>query len=172
MGLNVSHFVSATNVNDTVPLYLSGKEFYPKVSLPTISNAMDVGNPSNFGRMLELFHDSRQEMQKEISAFSISDSETENVMRTIYRKYSYITDPHCAVGIAGWNCFNELHKDLKGIILETAHPAKFLESVERILNIKVPLPAALKKLIAKTKNATKISSDSNELKDYLMSFRS
>ncbi len=171
MGLNASNFVSATNVNDTVPLYLSGKGFNPKASLPTISNAMDVGNPSNFGRMLELFHDSLDEMRNEISAFSISDSETENVMRTIYQKYSYVTDPHGAVGIAGWNSYSDSHKDLKGIILETAHPAKFLESVERILNIKVPLPAALEKLIAKTKNATLISSDSSELKDYLMSFR-
>ena len=158
MGLHVSHFVSATNVNDTVPLFLSGNGFNPKASVDTISNAMDVGNPSNFGRMLELFHDSLEAMQKEITAFSITDQKTEEEMRKIFNKYSYIIDPHGAVGIAGWNAYCDLQKGTTGIILETAHPAKFLESVERILGIKLTLPSALENLKSKTKNRKKVRS--------------
>ncbi len=169
IGLPVSHFVAATNVNDTVPLYLSGKGFTPRPSLATISNAMDVGNPSNFGRMLELFNNSLPEIQQAITAFSVSDSETEAMMKRIYIEKGYITDPHGAVGIAGWEKYLSAHPGSNGIILETAHPAKFIDTVERVLKISVPLPPALEKLRSKTKTAHLISSDFSELKDYLSS---
>lgn len=169
IGLPVSHFVAATNVNDTVPLYLSGKGFTPRPSLATISNAMDVGNPSNFGRMLELFNNSLPEIQQTITAFSVSDSETEAMMKRMYIEKGYITDPHGAVGIAGWEKYLSAHPGSNGIILETAHPAKFIDTGERVLKISVPLPPALEKLRSKTKTAHLISSDFSELKDYLSS---
>lgn len=169
MGLRASHFVAATNVNDSVPLYLFGKGFTPRASIATISNAMDVGNPSNFGRMLDLFKDSLQAMQKSITAYSISDSETESVLEELYRKRNYIADPHGAVGVAAWNKYRSSNPDGFGIILETAHPAKFIDTVERVLKIKLSLPEALEKLKLKQKNAVLLPKGFTELKNYLLS---
>ncbi len=169
IGLPVSHFIAATNVNDTVPLYLEGKGFSPRSSIATISNAMDVGNPSNFGRMLDLFGNSLEEMKKNISAYVISDSETESEMKKVYETYNYIADPHGAVGIAGWDHYSETNKHSTGIILETAHPAKFIDTVERVLQISLPLPDALEKLRLKTKQAKFLPNDFLEFKSYLKS---
>jgi len=171
MCLPVSHFIAATNVNDTVPLYLSGKGFNPRKSIATISNAMDVGNPSNFGRMLDLFGNSLEEMQKNISAFVVTDDQTEAEMKNVYSNYKYIADPHGAVGIAGWDEYSTKHRNSTGIILETAHPAKFIDTVERVLNISLPLPPELEKLKSKTKVAQVLSNDFLELKNYLISIK-
>ena len=171
MGLSISHFIVATNVNDTVPLFLAGKGFIPRASVATISNAMDVGNPSNFGRMLELFDNSPEAMSNEISGFAISDKETEAVMRDVFNTYKYIADPHGAVGIAGWKQYSPKHKNEMGIILETAHPAKFIDTVEKVLKISIPLPDALEKLRAKSKSAKLLLNDFIELKNYLMSLK-
>jgi threonine synthase len=171
LGLPVKHFLVATNVNDTVPLYLSGKGFTPRNSTATISNAMDVGNPSNFGRMLELYNDSLEEMQKDISAFVVDDNRTEEEMKNVYNKYKYIADPHGAVGIAAWDQFSSTHSESTGIILETAHPAKFIDTVERVLKISLPLPKELERLVAKKKSAQMIAGDFNELKKYLLNMQ-
>jgi len=171
MGLNISHFVAATNVNDSVPLYLSGKGFHPRTSIATISNAMDVGNPSNFGRMLDLYHDSLEEIQKDISSYSISDSLTESTMKKIFELNDYVTDPHGAVGITGWKEYQKDHPNTVGIILETAHPAKFIDVVERVLSIKLDLPEALEKLKSKKKVSKFISSNFSELKEYLLDIK-
>jgi threonine synthase len=169
MGLPVSHFVAATNVNDAVPLYLTGKGFVPRSSVSTISNAMDVGNPSNFGRMLDLFHNSQEEMKNKISAFSISDSETKDSMKNVFKTHDYITDPHGAVGIAGWKKYSLSHSNASGVILGTAHPAKFIEVVESVLNVSIPLPDALEKLKSKKKTADLLPDDFTIFKEYLMS---
>ncbi len=171
IGLPVSRFIAATNVNDSVPLYLSGKGFNPRISKATISNAMDVGNPSNFGRMLNLFDDSLVEMQKRITAYAFTDEETEVVMKFIYNFHGYILDPHGAVGIAGWNQYSSDNEDATGIILETAHPAKFIDAVEKILKITLPLPESLEKLRVKTKSAELLSSDFLEFKKYMIGIR-
>jgi len=168
MGLPVEHFVAATNVNDTVPEYLGGRGFHPKKSVATISNAMDVGNPSNFGRMLDLYKHSLEEMESEISAYVITDDATRAEMKVIYDKYGYIADPHGAVGIAAWEHYRLDHPDATGIILETAHPAKFLDTVESALNIKIDLPPALETLKSKKKIATRLSSEFESLKEYLL----
>ena len=107
-------------------------------------------------------------MKQEITAFSISDTETERIMRECYKNYQYITDPHGAVGIAGWNRFRKDHTDGVGIVLETAHPAKFIEIVESVLKISIPLPEQLSKLANKNKSATAMNSEFDELKEYLM----
>ena len=167
MGLPVAQFIAATNVNDTVPVYLQGKGFHPRDSIATISNAMDVGNPSNFARMLDLFDNSLTAMQKRITAFAFTDEETKIVMKFIYNFHSYITDPHGAVGIAGWNQYLSDNDDATGIILETAHPAKFIETVENVLNISLPLPESLEKLKSKTKSAKLLGTDFTEFKNYM-----
>ena len=171
IGLPVAQFIAATNVNDTVPLYLSGKGFLPRASIATISNAMDVGNPSNFGRMLNLFDNSLEVMKKRVTAYSYTDEETEMVMKFVYNFHDYITDPHGAVGIAGWNQYSSDNEDATGIILETAHPAKFIDTVERVLKISLPLPEALEKLRNKTKSAGLLSSDFSEFKNYMKGLR-
>jgi threonine synthase len=171
LGLPVKHFIAATNINDSVPLFLSGKGFNPKESFATISNAMDVGNPSNFYRLAQLFGDSYQEASGEISSYVITDGETEEMMREVFKKYSYIADPHGAVGIAAWKKYSQNHTGDKGIILETAHPAKFIETVEKILNIKVEIPQSLKMTAHKDKCATKLSSDFTSFKRYILSLK-
>jgi threonine synthase len=168
MGLPVKHFIAASNANDSVLKYLSGNNFTPHKSIATISNAMDVGNPSNFGRMQELFNNSLNEMREEITAFSISDATTENTMREIYSKFNYVLDPHGAVGISGWRNYNKDH-DGTGIIFETAHPAKFIETVEKVLNVKIPLPELMGKLKSLSKTATLLPADFSLLKEYLLS---
>ncbi len=171
MGLPVTHFIAATNLNDTFPQFLEGKGFSPKKSVQTLSNAMDVGNPSNFSRMNDLFHSHLEEFRKEISGFIISDQETEEIIRRIFKRYKYIADPHGAVGIGAWNKYSENHPDETGIILETAHPAKFIDVVERVLNISLPLPESLQKISVKKKKAELLSSDFESLKEYLLSIR-
>jgi threonine synthase len=171
MGLPVTKFIASTNVNDTVPLFLSGQGFTPRTSVATISNAMDVGNPSNFGRMLDLYNNSMVDMQKDITAFVISDSETKKIMTETYREFKYILDPHGAVGLAGWNKFSEININSKGIILETAHPAKFIDAVENTLNISLTLPDSLAILKNKKKSAHLISSEFSVLKNYLTSLK-
>ncbi len=170
MGLPVKHFIAASNANDSVVKYLSGMGFNPHESVATISNAMDVGNPSNFGRMLHLFQNSMEKMREEITAFSVSDTTTESVMKEIYKNYNYIPDPHGAVGIAGWEMFSK-GRTGTGVILETAHPAKFIETVERVLDVKIPLPEQLQRLKSKKKSASVLSSKFDQLKEYLMSVR-
>ena len=171
IGLPVAQFIAATNVNDTVPLYLSGKGFHPRASMATVSNAMDVGNPSNFGRMLDLFDNSLEAMKKRVTAYSYTDDETEIVMKFVYNFHGYITDPHGAVGIAGWNQYSSDNEDSTGIILETAHPAKFIDTVERVLKISLPLPEALEKLRNKTKLAGLLSADFLDFKNYMKGLR-
>ena len=168
IGLPVAQFIAATNVNDTVPVYLSGKGFQARASTSTISNAMDVGNPSNFGRLLDMFNSDLSAMQKRITAYSFTDEETEIVMKFVYDFHSYITDPHGAVGIAGWNAYSSDNEDATGIILETAHPAKFIDTVERVLKISVQIPDSLEKLRSKSKTADLLSTDFTEFKKFLL----
>ena len=168
-GLPISSFFAATNVNKTVPVYLSGKGFTPTVSIPTISNAMDVGNPSNFGRMLDLYDNSLEAMQNEITAVSVTDQETAACINSVFIKNNYLADPHGAVGITAWNKLRKKHAI--GIILETAHPAKFKEKVEEILHKEIPLPPELNKLIEMEKNAKMLPSDFSVFKEYMISLR-
>jgi len=156
MGLPVYRFVAATNINDVVPEYLSSGVYRPRPSIRTLSNAMDVGNPSNFSRMLDLHGSTWNMMQKQISAYAFTDEETREAMRLVYRQFNYILDPHGAVGFLAWKAYHQKHPDTTGIILETAHPSKFREDVEGILDKKIPLPKALADLEMKEKHAVKM----------------
>jgi len=165
LGLPVKHFVASTNVNDTVPNFLESGIYEPKPSKATISNAMDVGNPSNFIRIRELFNNDLQTLKNSFSSYSFSDDETRKKMQDIYDISGYVTDPHGAVGYLGLEKHG-LKENQIGIFLETAHPVKFLDVVESTLPVKVEIPQQIKKVIDKEKVALKISSY-EDLKNYL-----
>lgn len=168
MGLPVERFIAATNQNKIVPDYLSNGMFEPKASVPTISNAMDVGNPSNFMRMMD-FYPEVKAMQKDIAGYAFTDDETKAEMRNISHQYHYITDPHGAVGLLGLKKYlNENKTASKGIVLGTAHPAKFIEVVEDTLSTTISLPNQLADLASKTKNALLMEADFEKLKSYLL----
>jgi threonine synthase len=166
MGLPVLHFVASTNVNDTVPRFLVDGNYDPKPSKATISNAMDVGNPSNFIRIQEMYGNDLAEFKKDFSSYTFSDVETTIAMQTIFKTNGYIAEPHGAVGYLG------LKKELKnytnaiGIFLETAHPIKFLDIVEPTLNVKLPIPAQIESVMHKEKVSVKITTY-DELKAFL-----
>src|SRR5882757_9823336 len=120
MGLPIQHFIAATNINDIVPHYLTTKEYLPKSSASTISNAMDVGNPSNFARMLDLFHHDHSAMKKEITGYAFTDEETRSVMREVFEKFNYTLDPHGAIGYLGLKKYQSQNPESVGVFLETA----------------------------------------------------
>ncbi|WP_422091502.1 threonine synthase [Tenacibaculum ovolyticum] len=168
LGLPVKHFVASTNINDTVPNYLINGLYEPKPSKATISNAMDVGNPSNFIRIQELFANNIEALKNTFSSFSFTDNETREAMELIYKKNSYVADPHGAVGYLGSKEYQKENPNDLCIFLETAHPVKFLDVVENTLKIKVAIPEQIKSVINKEKSAIKVS-NYNDLKNYLNS---
>lgn len=168
MGLPVERFIAATNQNKIVPDYLSNGLFEAKASVQTISNAMDVGNPSNFMRMMD-FYPEVDAMKKDISGYAFTDVETKAEMRNVAQQYKYITDPHCAVGILGLKKYLNENKTVnKGIVLGTAHPAKFIEVVEDALSTTISLPNQLADMASKMKNALLMEADFEKFKSYLL----
>ncbi len=166
MGLPIEHFVAATNANDTVPRFLENGVYDAKPSKATISNAMDVGNPSNFIRIQELYQNDLEQFKKDFSSFTFSDEETLEAMKNIYKRDGYITEPHGAIGYLGLKKELENHPNAIGIFLETAHPIKFLDVVEPALNVKLPIPKQIESVMSKEKISTKIKSY-EELKTFL-----
>jgi len=168
LGLPIKHFIAATNTNDTVPNYLVNGVYNPKPSKATISNAMDVGNPSNFIRIQELFNNDINALKKVFSSFSFSDDETRKAMKSIYKNNGYISDPHGAVGYLGAKEYQRKNPNTLCLFLETAHPVKFLETVEETLSIKLSIPNQIKSVLEKEKKAIKTSTY-EDLKNYLNS---
>ncbi|MDN3618527.1 threonine synthase [Polaribacter undariae] len=166
LGLPIKHFVASTNVNDTVPNYLVDGIYKPKPSKATISNAMDVGNPSNFIRIQELFNNDLEALKSAFSSYSFSDDETRATMKEIYTNSGYVADPHGAVGYLGLKKHG-LKENEFGVFLETAHPVKFLDVVEETLPVKVAIPEQIKKVINNKKVAFK-ASNYQDLKDFLL----
>jgi threonine synthase len=156
LGLPIEHFVASTNVNNTVPRFLEAGLYDPKPSKATISNAMDVGNPSNFIRIQEMYKNDLAEFKKDFSSFSFTDEETEIALQTIYKNSGYIAEPHGAVGYLGLKKELQNHPNSIGIFLETAHPIKFLDVVEPILNVKLPIPTQIESVLNKEKLSIKI----------------
>ncbi|MEH6621117.1 threonine synthase [Maribacter arcticus] len=167
LGMRVNHFIAATNVNDTVPQFMSTKEYSPKPSTATISNAMDVGDPSNFIRIRHLFKDNFEELEKNLSSYSFDDNQTKEALKEIYNINGYIADPHGAVGYLGLKKYQAQHPNTYGIFLETAHPVKFLDIVEETLSEKLEIPAQIKKVMGKTKKSIQISNYEG-LKNFLL----
>ena len=166
LGLPIKHFIASTNVNDTVPNYLVNGVYTPKPSKATISNAMDVGNPSNFIRIQELFNNDLEALKSVFSSYSFSDDETRETMKEIYRNSGYVADPHGAVGYLGLKKHG-LQENEFGVFLETAHPVKFLDIVEETLPVKVEIPKQIQKIINNKKVAIK-AANYQDLKDFLL----
>lgn len=167
LGLPAGHFVAATNANSVVPDYLHRGVFRPRPSIRTLSNAMDVGNPSNFARMLDLFGNDWDAMKAQISGYSFSDGETRAGMAELYSRYQYVMDPHGAVAYQALQAYLADHPAQGGIILETAHPAKFLEVVEPVLDLQVDIPERLARLAEAPKSAISMESTYAAFRSYL-----
>ena len=168
MGLPAHHFVAATNINDVVPEYLRSGFYKAKPSVRTLSNAMDVGNPSNFVRMLDLFGSTWNIVREHISGYAFTDDQTREAMQKVHQDCHYMFDPHGAVGYLAWEAFRKGQPDTTGIILETAHPAKFQEDVEAILGKAIALPEALQHLLEKQKEAVRMIADFSTFKTWLV----
>lgn len=162
MGLPDVRFIAATNVNDVVPAYLQSGSFEPRPSTATISNAMDVGNPSNFARIVELFGRDHQKIKSVITGCAFTDAETADAMRGVLQKQNYILDPHGAVAYLGLK--RNQKEGETGIFLETAHPAKFKEVVDDILQTKVSIPEALQSFQNKTKRSVISAAEFTQIK--------
>ncbi len=166
LGLPLTHFVAATNANDTVPQFLEKGIYEAKPSVATISNAMDVGNPSNFVRIQEMYNNDLNEFRKDFSSYTFTDEETKETMKSIYNHNGYIAEPHGAVGYLGLKKELKNYPDSIGFFLETAHPIKFLDIVEPILNVQLPIPKQIESVLGKEKISIKIKTY-EDLKDFL-----
>lgn len=169
MGLPARHFVASTNVNKSVPEFLRTGIFTPHTSLSTISNAMDVGNPSNFSRMMEIFNYDYDAMRKIISGYFFSDAETRDAIKELYSKYNYLADPHTAVGYCGLKKYLNENKNQTGIFISTAHPAKFPESVKEVTGDAVVIPERLAVMKDKPVISVSMKNNYNDLKEFLQS---
>lgn len=174
MGLPASKFIAATNVNDVVPCYLETGVFAPRASRATISNAMDVGNPGNFARLLELYGpapEARLEKARaEIRGSRHSDEQTRQAIAHCWRQHGYLLDPHTAVGWLGLEAFfREQDVPSQGIALATAHPAKFAPIVESAAGTAVPIPARIRETLSMKKNSVPLANDYGQLRSLLLS---
>lgn len=168
MGAPIAKFIAATNSNDIVPKYLRTGHFQPEPSISTISNAMDVGNPSNFARMLDLYANDVEKMREDIFGTSFSDNATRKAILTVLQKYHYTMDPHGAVAYLGLQDFLNKSGDYTGIFLETAHPGKFFEEVEKVIKEPVSMPDRLKCYLERDKQAVMLKNEFSELKNFLL----
>ncbi len=167
-GLPVKHFIAACNSNDVIPAYLEGGVYEAKKAVATLSNAMDVGNPSNFIRILEIFNNEFGNLKNVLSSYSITDEETKSTIKQVFNQHDYVLDPHGAVAYSALQKYLSVHHDEHGIFLETAHPVKFPACVEEVLNLTVDIPESIAPIMKLKKNATLMSPDYNFLKDYLL----
>ncbi|MCB0474096.1 MAG: threonine synthase [Flavobacteriaceae bacterium] len=167
MGLPVYQFIAATNVNDVVPNYLLTEIYNPKPSVQTISNAMDVGDPSNFIRIQKIYENDFESLKKDLQAYSFTDDETRDAMHDLYLNSHYIADPHGAVAYLGAKEYLMFNPDARCIFLETAHPVKFLDVVEPVINRKISYPDQIKSVIDKKKEAITIKTY-GQLKSFLL----
>ena len=167
-GLRINHFVASCNVNDVFTTYIEKEEYSPKRAVSTISNAMDVGDPSNFVRMLELFNNDHQKIKDFISNCSVSDETTAATIKEVYEKDNYLLEPHGAVAYYGLKEYLKIYPNKKGLILETAHPVKFDDVVKKIIKKEVGIPESMKYLLKLEKKSIPIQPDFKDLQAYLM----
>jgi threonine synthase len=167
MGLPIKRFIAATNVNDSVPKYLESGIYKAQKSIATLSNAMDVGNPSNFVRLQHLYGSTWNNIIKDLRGFSANDELTRSYMKTAYKLFKYVCDPHGAIGFGA--LFNKLQANERGVFLETAHPGKFIDVVEDTLQVSCEIPDRLLKLKKKKGAKTTLSKDFDQFKEYMLS---
>lgn len=166
-GLPVNKFIAACNANDVVPRFLQTAEYKPLPSVATLSNAMDVGAPSNFVRILEIFDNDFIDLKKKLESVSISDTVTAATMREVHERFGYTLDPHGAVGYRALADHLETHREARGIFLETAHPVKF-DSVNEIIGETLDLPAAVGSLMSREKQSIEVDNSYDTVKEILL----
>jgi threonine synthase len=166
-GLPVGKFIAACNANDIVSEFMQGGNLRPKASVATLSNAMDVGNPSNFVRILEIFENDYLRLKDKMEAVGVSDELTANTMREVYEKYGYVLDPHGAVGFYALEKYLRENPQQKGFFLETAHPVKF-DSVEKIVGTFGETPEAVRDLFQRPKQSVEMKVNYEDLKEILL----
>ena len=167
-GLPLGHFIAACNANEPVPVYLRTGTFTPLAAIATFSNAMDVGNPSNFVRILELFGNDITKLKKALNADTVTDAETVAAIRQVWEEDGYLLDPHGAVAYTALRRYQAEHPAAQGFILATAHPVKFPDVVEPILGRAIPLPDAVQHLQGRAKRSVPLAVNYEDLKSYLM----
>ncbi len=167
-GLPVKHFIAACNRNDVVSDYLHTGIYQPKTAVPTISNAMDVGNPSNFSRILELFHNNTDQLKDIFSSYTTSDDRTREVILDVYQNDDYLLDPHGAVGYDALLNWLSMNPNDSGIVLETAHPIKFLDTVEPLIQEQIEIPENIRNTMSKQKESMLIGNNYEALRSFLL----
>ena len=176
-GLPVKHFIAACNANDVVTNYLQTEQYSPKQAVATVSNAMDVGNPSNFVRIQQIFNNEFSSLKNKLSSISVDDITTKQTIEKVYKEYNYTLDPHGAVAYLALNSFLSSPLGVRGnsplgagggYILETAHPVKFPDVVEEAISKKIEVPDEVKYLFEKQKQSILLSSNYNDFKEWLM----
>jgi threonine synthase len=166
-GLPVTHFIAACNANDVVPQYFATENYQSKKAVATISNAMDVGDPSNFVRIMEIFQQQFSSLKNKVSSCSVSDAVTKEILLSVFNEQQYLCDPHGAVAYKALQDYLQINPNDKGIFLETAHPVKFYDVVEPVINQVVPIPESIKQQLLLEKKSTKIGVGADELKKVL-----
>lgn len=167
-GLDIKKYIAATNSNNVIPQYLKNGVYKPIPSIHTISNAMDVGSPSNYERMSHMFSNKVENFKNKISAFSISDEDTKKNIYKVYNEENYIMCPHTAVGYGAAELYKNDNPESEIMVLATAHPGKFTEVIEEVIDVKPQLPEELKKLESRKKVSTVIDNENKALKEYLL----
>ena len=167
-GLPVQHFIAACNANNVVPTYMHTQQYQPMQAVATISNAMDVGNPSNFVRILQIFNQQFTALQHTFSSVSITDEQTKATVQAVYKQHQYLLDPHGAVGYLALQQYLAVNTTCKGMVLETAHPVKFYDVVEPIIGTTVAIPPSIQAQLALPKKSTLMPANASHLKAYLL----
>tara|TARA_Y100000389_G_scaffold197058_1_gene230945 strand:- start:8984 stop:10279 length:1296 start_codon:yes stop_codon:yes gene_type:complete len=167
MGLPIKKFIASTNANKAVPDFIKNGFYKPCQTIQTISNAMDVGNPSNIKRIINLY-DKIDLLKEDMLSWSFSDNDTINTIKMILKKYKYLLEPHGAVGLLGLENYTKNLSKHSGIFLGTAHPSKFLDVIEPEINQKVEMPERLKNILDKEKQSIKMKNNYTEFSNYLL----
>ncbi|SHM69900.1 threonine synthase [Chitinophaga jiangningensis] len=168
IGLPVSHFIAATNANDTIPRFMQTQEYKPGRAVPTLSNAMDVADPSNFVRILELYGKNFPQLAASMSSYSFNDKDTARAMERVYKEYHYMLDPHGAVGYLGLQQYLAEDPDATGVFLETAHPVKFEDTAPKAIRDEIHTPAKVMSLYGKEKSSIVLPADYQAVKKTLL----
>ena len=169
LGFPIEHFIASNNANNVVTRFLETNTYNPQPSIQTISNAMDVGNPSNFIRIQALHDNDINKLKSNLSSYSFTDDETKTALETIYSNSGYIADPHGAVGYLGAKAHLTNHSSSQVVFLETAHPTKFLDVVEDVISEKIKLPPQIQAVIDRQKHAAFVK-NYEEFKSFMLKF--
>lgn len=167
-GLPVQHFIAACNANDTIPQFLQNGVYKAKASVATLSNAMDVGNPSNFVRIMELFGNQLPSLQNILTSYSITDEETKVTIKEVFDQHNYVLDPHGAVGFIALQRYLASAQGLQGYFLETAHPVKFYDAIEPVIHQEIDIPESIAALLKQQKKSIRMKPDDVAFKSLLM----